>query len=73
MPKPIAAAVERADCDEPPETRPIRAWLNERTLVLGRAVHQGRISRDVCVLYSSVWSADRAPNEVPDAWAASIQ
>jgi len=35
MPKPIAAAVERADCDEPPETRPIRAWLNERTLFWG--------------------------------------
>jgi hypothetical protein len=35
MPKPVAAAVERADCDEPPETRPIRAWLNERTLFWG--------------------------------------
>ena len=35
MPKPVAAAVERADCDEPPETRPIRAWLDERTLLWG--------------------------------------
>jgi Protein of unknown function (DUF1176) len=35
MPKAIAAAVAQADCDEPPATRPIRAWLDERTLLWG--------------------------------------
>jgi hypothetical protein len=35
MPKPVAAAVEKADCDEPPEIRPIRAWLDQRTLLWG--------------------------------------
>ena len=34
-PKPVAAVVRKADCDEPPETRPIRAWLDERTLLWG--------------------------------------
>ncbi|WP_188312041.1 DUF1176 domain-containing protein [Salinarimonas soli] len=35
MPAAIARAVADADCDEPPETRPIRAWLDERTLLWG--------------------------------------
>src|SRR5262245_585215 len=35
MPKAVAAVVGKADCDEPPERRPIRAWLDGRTLLWG--------------------------------------
>jgi hypothetical protein len=46
MPPPVAAAVARMDCDEPPETRPIRAQLDGRTLLWGVLCTRGAY-RDV--------------------------
>ncbi|WP_018259458.1 DUF1176 domain-containing protein [Methylobacterium sp. WSM2598] len=51
MPVPIARAVAAADCDEPPDTNPIRGWLDERTLLWGVLCTRGA-TRETFALFS---------------------